>query len=92
MGFQERVGAEAGPWVVFGLYDEAASDRVAVDVAELFDSFGGGDDVEVVIAGSKKGFSGCRLDTSRLSTARARLRGLTGGSEMRRWMCSGMMT
>lgn len=40
---------EAAPWPVFGFSDEAAFDGVAVDVAELFDEFRMGEDVEVVI-------------------------------------------
>ena len=40
----------AAPWPVFGIFDEAACHRVAVDVAELLDELGLGEDVEVVIA------------------------------------------
>jgi hypothetical protein len=45
------VVVEAAPAVVFGAGDEAAGDGVAVDVADLLYKFGGGEDVEVVIAG-----------------------------------------
>lgn len=41
---------EAAPAIVFGLEDEAAGDRIAVDVADLFDAFFFGVDVEVVVA------------------------------------------
>ena len=43
--------AVAAPWPVFGFVDEAALDRVAVDVGELLDELGVGEDVEVVVAG-----------------------------------------
>ena len=43
------VGLEAGPGVFGWGGDEAAGYRVAVEVAELFDAPGGGEDVEVVI-------------------------------------------
>ena len=41
---------EAAPAVIFGLSDEAAFDRVAVDVLELFDVLLHAGDVEVVVA------------------------------------------
>lgn len=41
---------EAAPWPVFGPLNEAALDWIAVDIAELFDEFGMGEDVEVVVA------------------------------------------
>jgi hypothetical protein len=37
--FEESVGAEAGPCVVFGFFDEAAAYWIAMDVAEFFDAF-----------------------------------------------------
>ena len=43
--------AVAAPWPVFRVFDEASFDGVAVDVAELFDELGLGEDVEVVVAG-----------------------------------------
>jgi hypothetical protein len=54
-GFAGEVMAEAGPWPVFGLLDEAALDRIAVDVAELLDLLACGDDVEVVVASVPEG-------------------------------------
>jgi hypothetical protein len=42
---------EAAPAVVFGAGDEAAGDGVAVDVADFFHEFAGGEGVEVVVAG-----------------------------------------
>jgi len=42
---------EAAPGPVFGLFDEGAFDGVAVDVLELLDELGLGEDVEVVVAG-----------------------------------------
>jgi hypothetical protein len=54
-GFAGEVMAEAGPWPVFGFFDEAALDRIAVDVAELFDLLACGDDVEVVVASVPEG-------------------------------------
>jgi hypothetical protein len=50
-GLAGGVVVEAAPAVVFGAGDEAAGDGVAVDVADLLYEFGGGEDVEVVIAG-----------------------------------------
>jgi len=41
---------EAAPWPVFGSLNEAALDRIAVNVAELLDEFGVCQDVEVVVA------------------------------------------
>jgi hypothetical protein len=39
----------AAPRPVFGFFDESSDDWVAVDVTELLDEFGVGEDVEVVI-------------------------------------------
>jgi hypothetical protein len=50
-GFAGLPVEEATPGPVFGFIDEAAFDWVAVDVLELLDEFGMGEDVEVVIAG-----------------------------------------
>ena len=43
--------AVAAPGPVFGVLYEAASDGIAVDVAELLDDLGLGEHVEVVVAG-----------------------------------------
>ena len=48
------VVVEAAPAVVFGFGDEATGDGVAVDVADFFFEFSGGEDVEVVVAGLPK--------------------------------------
>jgi hypothetical protein len=50
-GFAGLPVEEATPGPVFGFIDEAAFDWVAVDVLELLDEFGMGEDVEVVVAG-----------------------------------------
>jgi hypothetical protein len=42
---------EAAPGPIFGPLDEAALDRIAMDVLELLDEFGLGEDVEVVVTG-----------------------------------------
>ena len=42
--------AVAAPWPVFGVFDEARLDRVAVEIAKLLVEFGAGEDVEVVVA------------------------------------------
>jgi hypothetical protein len=42
--------AVAAPWPVFGIVDEAARYWIAVDVTELLDELGLGEDVEVVVA------------------------------------------
>lgn len=41
---------EAAPCPVFGALNEAALDWIAVNVAELFDELGMGQDVEVIVA------------------------------------------
>jgi hypothetical protein len=43
--------AEAAPGPVFGFLDESTFNGVAVDIAELLDELGLGEDVEVVVAG-----------------------------------------
>lgn len=40
----------AAPWPVFGVFDEASCDWIAVDVAELFYEPRLSEDVEVVVA------------------------------------------
>ncbi len=45
------VGSEAAPLPVSWVGDKVSGDRVAMDVAELLDSFAFGVDVEVVVAG-----------------------------------------
>jgi hypothetical protein len=50
-GFAGLPVEEAAPTPVFGLFDEAAFDGVAVDVLEFLDEFGLSKDVEVVVAG-----------------------------------------
>ena len=52
------VGAKAAPWPVFRTFDQASFDRVAVHVAELLDSLGFSEDIEVVIAGLPNKFVG----------------------------------
>ena len=42
--------AVAAPWPVFGVFDEARLDRVAVEIAKLLVEFGAREDVEVVVA------------------------------------------
>ena len=42
---------EAAPGPVFEFFDEAARDGIAVDVLELLDELGMGEDVEVVVTG-----------------------------------------
>jgi hypothetical protein len=54
-GFEDGVGAEAGPGVVFGFCGKAGGDWVAVHVPELLDALLGGEDVEVLVAGKPKG-------------------------------------
>jgi hypothetical protein len=46
-----EVVTEATPWPVFRFFDEASFDRVAVEVAQLFDRLFVGEDVEVVVTG-----------------------------------------
>jgi len=41
---------EAAPWPVLGFLNETAFDWIAVNVAELLDELGLGEDVEVVVA------------------------------------------
>jgi len=48
----------AGPGVVRGGFGEASGDRVAVDIAKLFEALVFGVDVEVVVAGLPEGFAG----------------------------------
>ena len=86
------VGVEAGPGVVAGFGDEAAGDGVAVEVAELFDVLGGRDDVEVVVAREPERGFGELFETERLSEPRMVESGWVGGSERRRWTCSGITT
>lgn len=57
MGFQFDLGgfsvepmAVAAPGPVFGFLDEAPVDWIAVNVAELLDELGLGEDIEVVVA------------------------------------------
>ena len=50
VGVVGGVCAEAAPWPIFGTFNEAGFYWVTVHVAELFDSLGFGEDVEVVIA------------------------------------------
>jgi len=49
-GFAGLPVEEAAPGPVFGLFDEAAFDWIAVDVLELLDELGLGEDVEIVVA------------------------------------------
>ena len=49
-GFAGGPVAEAAPWVVLGLFAEAADFGVTVHIAELFDALVFGEDVEVVVA------------------------------------------
>jgi hypothetical protein len=63
-----------------------------MNVAEFFDALVFGEDVEVVIARSQKGLSGRCLETERLREPRTVESGWVGGSESRRWTCSGMTT
>ena len=49
-GFAGSVVVEAAPSIVFRFRDEAAGDRVAMDVTDFFDKFGRGEDIEVVVA------------------------------------------
>ena len=51
VGVVGGVGLEAAPVPCAGFCDESSCDRVAVDVAELFDSLSLREDVEVVVAG-----------------------------------------
>lgn len=50
MGLVEGLGAEAAPGPVFGAFDKACFDWIAVHVAEFFDSLGFRVDVEVIVA------------------------------------------
>jgi hypothetical protein len=50
-GIAGEIVAEAAPWPVFGVFDEASVDRVTVKVAELFDVLPVSEDVEVIVAG-----------------------------------------
>ena len=50
-GFSGQPVGEAAPGPVFGFFDEAAFDGVTVNVLELLDEFGLGEDVEVVVTG-----------------------------------------
>ncbi len=52
---------EAGPWVFGWGGDEASGYRVAVEIAEFFVVFGGGEDVEVVVAREPEGSFGTLL-------------------------------
>ena len=45
---------KATPGPVFGSFGQAASDGIAMDVAELFDEFLLGEDIEVVVAALPK--------------------------------------
>ncbi len=49
--FAGGVVIEAAPAIVFGAWDESASDGVAVNVADLLYEFSGGEGVEVVVTG-----------------------------------------
>ena len=57
-GFADGVVVEAAPAVVFGAFDQAAGYWVAVDVADFFHEFVGGEDVEVVVTGLPEVFAG----------------------------------
>jgi hypothetical protein len=50
MRLVDSIGAKAAPWPVFGTFNQSGFDRVAVHVAELLDSIGFGEDIEVVVA------------------------------------------
>jgi hypothetical protein len=41
----------AAPWPVFGTFNQATFDRIAVDVFQFLDVLSMGEDVEVVVAG-----------------------------------------
>lgn len=41
--------AKAGPRPILGFFDQSASDRIAVDIAELFHEFPVSEDIEVII-------------------------------------------
>jgi hypothetical protein len=57
-GFVEEEVTVGGPRPVFGSFDEASGDGVAVHVLDLFDSLVVGEDVEVVVAGLPEGCRG----------------------------------
>jgi hypothetical protein len=83
---------EAGPWVVFGFEDEAAGHGIAVKIAKLFDTLFVGEHIEVVIAGQPERLFGKLLRDGTLEGAEDGGERWVGGSESRRWTCSGMTT
>ena len=65
---------------------------IAVEVAKLLDALCVGEDVEIVIAREPEGSFGELFGDERLRAPRTVERGWVGGSERRRWTCSGMTT
>ena len=43
--------AVAAPWPVFGVFDQAALNRIAVDVAQLFHELSLCEDIEIIVPG-----------------------------------------
>ncbi len=85
---------KAAPRPVSGVFDKAAHDRIAVDVAKLFDELGLGEDAKVVIAALPELLSVALepLRRSCFKTLRVVARIWALGSERSRWTCSGMST
>jgi hypothetical protein len=86
--------AIAAPWPVFLVFNEAAVDGIAMNVAELLDELGLGEDVEVVITGLPElrafGFEAAEVWV--LSTRKVSSSFWCFGSLRSRWTCSGMRT
>jgi hypothetical protein len=91
-GFVEEEVTVDGPGPVFGAFDEAPRDGIAVHVFDFFDSLVVGEDVEVVVAGLPEGSRGEALGDGEFQGTEGFGEWVFGRLAESRWTCSGMTT
>ena len=55
-GLVQKIVTVTRPWPVFGPFDKASCNWIAVHVLQLFDSFVVSEDIEIVVADLPEGF------------------------------------